>query len=1213
MSSLNQQPVVEDIVTVFETTQNQSWSIFNDKLNSVSNKNSKKKDPVKSENSITLTSDDVPVFGLVPRLDKVMLVSCNECAMIVKRDCIHSHFYRRHNSNNSHSEADKFSLVNFLSTVKTNKNKKLKMTVRKPPEKKINEREKVNTVVKEIKTEFDQIEYERLLEANRAKIKEENTTEYVDQHNVDMVTTSCNPNTSSGNFDWDVKPCIKSETQCTDHKVNEEIIEHNKDFNKLSTASLDNKKDLQSNKYLDIQNTEHVVNNVASSNRLLKLDRNKKMKPNVTIDFSGFMYGDEEEYCKKYHKCKNKYQKLPHKIKNIKEKSKLTIKNEYSDIMDNKNYNDISTFYNQSSNTSADVKIEYYKLFSGLQNDCEQTKLFPCNKYLDVKNEIPSDSYSTSYHQPTESPKEEFKNIPNNIYPNIKIKEEYDENNDKYKVELCSSDKNNSEVISHTCSSNVDSNLSTIFPCSSVNVKEEVTITESSENIMNNESSDDTFVSNNQSSIAILNINEVSKPLLIPTNTIEESKSSLNIDLNNEKSKHSLITDYITDNSYTEYFQLYTNSIPQLSPSYKYLDDNNLNDELNLQDEDNLNNQLSLQVEEDFNDKLNYQENYHFNDELNLQRKDNLSYELSLQDKKNLNDKLYLQDEEDLNNELFLDVKDFIDEIDLQPVDDLTEKINWQSDDDLDNELNFQGQENLNVEFNLQGEGESSMDLDYQDEDNLKDELNHQSVNNFDVKFSMLNEDNLSDREDLKDEKNISSKDNLNSGDVKINENLKYDCLMPSSQLQNNEKEAKQTPNKECSVIINNEISNVTLTGHDQSSTVTLDNEKESEVNSIIDDAYVVVDNDGIVDNFENEYYRLSPELYDHDAQTSFTPTYKYSDVISNESSDNSDESVSIHDQSSIESLDVRDQTDNSSTENSSDFTSEENFYDSDSGSTIGSSNQSTELYDITKKPIYTQTNCLEDHEQFMDRISEKLAKSFGSKVGKNNCTHTNANWECMNCCKTSEDFIDTSGTQIDEHSVPINSNIQIDEYDVNNFTPISSSAQIINNTIIPKDVEEYELKDNNDCDCNVSNRSHYLSHFHPHPCNTASQNNNLMHSPINENDCEIYNSEHYKSNEHILYGNTINEMKPFIDKNNEIYKEFMKIVDNSVPERKCKIMPYTRIVKNLKRKLKRRVADDKENCNHLISRGFKKFKVEFIDRDISCSDESDNNDNVDD
>lgn len=77
--------------------------------------------------------------------------------MIVKRNCIHSHFYRRHNSSNvSQSEADKFSLVNFLCTVKNSTNKKLKMTVQKAHEKKIDECEKL-TVVNNIKTEFDQM------------------------------------------------------------------------------------------------------------------------------------------------------------------------------------------------------------------------------------------------------------------------------------------------------------------------------------------------------------------------------------------------------------------------------------------------------------------------------------------------------------------------------------------------------------------------------------------------------------------------------------------------------------------------------------------------------------------------------------------------------------------------------------------------------------------------------------------------------------------------------------------------------------------------------------------------------------------------------------------------------------------------------------------------------------------------------------------------
>jgi len=130
MSSPSKHPVVESIVSVFETTQNQSWSTFSAKLNNVSNKNSNKNDLAKAENTITLSSDDIPSFGLVPRLDKLMLVSCNICKIVVKRDCIHSHFFHRHNSSNvGHSVSDKRSLVDFLGTAKTNKNKRQKMSV----------------------------------------------------------------------------------------------------------------------------------------------------------------------------------------------------------------------------------------------------------------------------------------------------------------------------------------------------------------------------------------------------------------------------------------------------------------------------------------------------------------------------------------------------------------------------------------------------------------------------------------------------------------------------------------------------------------------------------------------------------------------------------------------------------------------------------------------------------------------------------------------------------------------------------------------------------------------------------------------------------------------------------------------------------------------------------------------------------------------------
>jgi len=1266
MSSPNKQPVVEAIVSVFETTQNQSWSMFSEKLNNVSNEESKKKTPAKSENTITLSSDDIPVFGLVPRLDKVMLVSCNECAMIVKRDCIHSHFYRRHNSSNaSHSEADKFSLVNFLCTVKTNKNKKLKMTVRKTSEKKINEREKDNFVVKEIKTEFDQAEYERLLQANRAKIKQENTTEYVDHRDIDMATPSCDPSTSSGVFDYDVKPCIQSLAlnQCPDHKVDDKTIEHDKDSNKLSSETLCNKEDLQTNKYSNTQNIEHTVNYVTSSSELLKSDSIEKMKTKLTIDFSGFMNSHNKKYYKKHYNYKNKYKKCPHKIKNIKEGTKLTIKNEYSEIMNNKNYEDISTFYNQSSNTSAvDVKIEYYKLFSGLQNDWEDTKLIPSYKHLDVKSETPvsGDSAASYYHSPESLKiKEEFQITPNNMYPDVKIKEEYDENKDKCKVEFyqtpteltkCPSDNNHSEVQSNTYSGNVDNNLSSISSCSVVGIKEETTFMESSENIMNNKSSDDTVISNNQSSIALLDIkeeskysltndfindeskpssttdyiNEVSKPSLITVHTNEESKPLSNVDFINEKSKYPLITDYITDNSYTEYCQLYTVSVPQLSPSYKYSDD-----ELNLQIEKDLNDLLKLQsennlkVEDDLNDELNSPGQDHLIDELNLLFKDGISDELNLQVKEDLNNELNLHVDKDLNDKInFQAEEELIDEIELLTDDD--DDIEWQSvegEEDLNVDLNFQGEDDSNIEINDQDEDDLSDELNLQSEDDLDHGLNFQGEEDSNVELQLQNEDNLSDvenvsneedlsnvedmsdGEDLNDEENFSGKENLGSDDIGTNNDLKYNCLAPS-QLPNNEEETKRIPSKECSVIINNESSNVAFSGHDQSPTETLGNEEKLKAKSKTDDTYVMIGNDCIVNNFENEYYQ-----YDHEPQISFTPNYKYSDVISNDSSDNSNESLSSYDQSSVESLDVGDKIDYSSTDTSSDSTSDESLYYSES--TTSSSDQSTILHDITKKTKYTQTNLLEDHEQFMDRIA-KLPNSFRHVDGKHNCTQTDVPSECMNCYDSTDDYVDLHSTQIDENSAPINSNVQIDEYCVNNFTPISSSAQIINNKIIPMDVEVYKIKDSNDSDFNISNKSHYSSHFHSHPCNPASQNNKIMDSPINENNCKIFNDElnACKPNEYA----TINEAIPFIKKNNEVYIDFRKIVDKQiVNDINCKILPFVRIAKNLKKNLKRQVADNKENRNHLLSGSIKKFKAEFIDRDFPCTDESNNNDNVDD
>ncbi|XP_015380058.1 PREDICTED: putative uncharacterized protein DDB_G0282133 isoform X3 [Diuraphis noxia] len=1238
MPSPKKQPVVEDIVSVFQTTQNQPWSVFSEKLNNVSNKDSKQNNPTKSENTITLSSDDFPVFGLVPRLDKVMLVSCNECAMIVKRDCIHSHFYRRHNSSNvSHSEADKFSLVNFLCTVKTNKNKKLKMTVRKPAEKKINEGEKVDTVVKEIKTEFNQVEYERIFKTNRTKIKQENTTEYVDRHDVEMATTNCKPSTSSGVFDWDVKPCMKSSAldQCINHKINDKIIEHNTDSNKFSSVSLDNKEDIQSNKYLKIQNIDHTVNRIASPSDLLKQDPNEKMKHGV--DFECFA-NKQVKFNKKDYSLKNEYKQFPFKEKNIKGKNKLIIKNEYSEMINNPNCKGIPTSCNQTSNTPAvDVKIDNYKLFSGLQNTQKHAKFG--HKHLDTKNEMPMDSgnSATSYHKSAKLPKvkeefqittinkfpdvkikeefqikpinmypdvkikEEFQITPTNMYPDVKIKEEYDENNDKCKVEFYqpptklikrSSDNNYSEVISNTYSANTDNNHSSTSSCSVVRLKEETTFTENSENIMNNKSSGDTVICNNQSSIASLVIKEETKPSLTTDNINEvskhgdinrneESNPSLNIDLINGKSKYPLSTDYnITDNYLTQYQQIFSDSALQISPSYKCLNDElnvqikkNLNNQLNLQVGNNLNVEFNLKVKEDLNDKHNLPGEDKLNEELNFQGEDSSSDELNLKVEKDEIDWHSIED-----RLIFLGEDESSIDLDYQDEDYLSDEFNSQSDNDLDDELHFEDKENMNVELHLRTE------------ENLND------LENLSNEEDLSNVEDFSDSEDLNDEENFSGKDNLSSNNIGTNNNLKYNCLIPS-QLPNNKEEIKLIPSKESSVIRNNENSIFAFTGHDQSPTKTLDNAEESKAKSKIDDDFVIIGNDGIVNNFENEYYQ-----YDHEIQI-YTPNYKYSDVISNDSSDNSNESLSSYDQSSVESLDACEKTNYSSMDTSTEYVSDESLYNSQL--TTSSSDQSITFNDTTTKTKSTQTNLLEKHEQFMGHV-EILTKSFDHVDGKNKCTQTNAPLECINCYDSTDDYVDR---QININSAP-NSNIQIDGYGVNNFTPISSSAQIINNKIIPMDVEEYELKDSNDTNLNISNKSHYSSHFYPHSCNPASQNNNLMRSPINENNCILFDDElnAYKPNEYI----TIDEAIPFIDKNNEMYKEFMKIVDKkSVNDRKCKIMPFVRIAKNLKKNLKRQVADNKENRNHLISRGIKKFKFEFIERDFSCSDESNNNDNV--
>lgn len=110
MSSHQNQSSVEYCISSFKTTQKQSWSKFDAMMKS-STTIKKKKIP-KQENHIQLTNeDDIHVFGLIPRLDNLTLISCSLCYMVILRNCMHTHFENRHKNE---SNEDKFSVCKFI-------------------------------------------------------------------------------------------------------------------------------------------------------------------------------------------------------------------------------------------------------------------------------------------------------------------------------------------------------------------------------------------------------------------------------------------------------------------------------------------------------------------------------------------------------------------------------------------------------------------------------------------------------------------------------------------------------------------------------------------------------------------------------------------------------------------------------------------------------------------------------------------------------------------------------------------------------------------------------------------------------------------------------------------------------------------------------------------------------------------------------------------
>lgn len=462
MSTFHNQPVVEDIVSAFETSQNQPWSVFNDKLGSIPIKDYKKKDVFKSENPIELSDADIPVFGLVPRLEKLVLVSCDTCAMVVKKDCLHYH-YNRHHSN---PENNTFTLEQFmLPSIKSNKFKKQKVNPRNVRGKKVLDNENVEPVVQEIKSEFvlqevksefndeeiksefdmlenksefsiqeiksefGKLEYNRLLETNQVEIKTENEDQYDDECGVNVTIQSCNPITDTDVFDWNPKPCDPSLINYTDYNIND----------RMTVSAVSSKNEEQpSNTFLDNKSDKTIINSIFSSTSVLteSLDfKKEKISNTPTIDSSSIMSSGEDNKTNIY--PENEYFQSNSELQINEDQTNGTPSNNFLDVMSNKcldvSYNhqsesfipvdnkretkpmpivDFSGLVNDEAfiKSRYDGGIKYYQLTNKLLKN-EQTKCSSNNKYFSMKNNTNLDSPNTSYRQSSIASKNTQKQI----------------------------------------------------------------------------------------------------------------------------------------------------------------------------------------------------------------------------------------------------------------------------------------------------------------------------------------------------------------------------------------------------------------------------------------------------------------------------------------------------------------------------------------------------------------------------------------------------------------------------------------------------------------------------------------------------------------------------------------------------------------------------------------------------------------------------------
>lgn len=1109
MSSPHNQPVVEDIVSAFKTTQNQSWSMFNDKLGNIPVKDCKKKDIFKSENPIELSDKDISVFGVVPRLEELTLISCNKCSMVVKRDCIHYHYDRRHSNPNND-----FSLENFIMpNAKTRMRKRQKGNGRKTSEKKIIADEDIEPVIEKIKTKINEEEFKEIQKINQMKIKDENEILFADnEYNVNLIT-SYNPSTSFGHLDYGIKSWKSSFPDFVNHIINEKMTKgDNKDFNKSSAVSpTSDTKELKRNKLcLTIVREKNGFGCIITPSKLNNLKYTQEqinyfsnVNPNEVLS--------EDEPIEKSINVHKHNDQLPSVLQ---EQTKCT-SNIYSSPFISNEHSNNSTNCKESSI----VPIDFIENTSDTMNN-------KCSTNITTIDQSSSASLNVN---------EEIKIIPSENYSNVVCDES--EGNDKI--------NDNSQLLCYQLSSGLQSN------------KEREIFTSSKYKYLNvtGDKSSSGFVANND-----YQLTELPEPLEITSNP-----KYLDVNEDNcERKDYSEI-----DFSESKFKLLNNETQAQLSPNNKNLGVTNRYSCITITNNDNLS---TLP----FNIKEGKQFTHNNKTVTNNENSDNTVT-------------------------------------------------------DTDNTLTGFDQPLMTVDF--EEESKPLKLVEYIDDDGddcgskyehcyqLSTEYSNEVVVPLSSKFNYV----LSD-----DEENVVIDDCKN--------NSSFLC-----ESRNNEEETNCTSSN--SDLISSESYDNSLNNCDKSTTELLDNEGNSK-------STVIHYLNSVTDNFENDYYQLPSELSNNEAQPSFSQNPKYPSNISYTDSDNC---VINNVHSSNVSSEIKEDT------NSLKNACASNRIDENSNKSVTNDDYMTviDLQGIIKKTKSIQANVIVkrmNRKQFIDFVT-KIDESHVALDDKSKYNQTNLSLECLDCYKTNEVFLDdcvpinsnknedisnapncscaqiATNKSVSSSISPVISSAQNAKFPVNNFTPVSSNAQINNTVIFTSAEEELMLIGSDECDHYIPNSSNNLSCSQKFPKSVNSQNehlsNPLTHSSkitenyLPKNNDKVYNSEPYadnsKPNENIFYRNIINGSTPHLDKNQVICKDLLKknitenisFIENYNSYSNVGIEP--KIKKNLKRRAVGQIADDKENHSRWTGTGYKKLKrLEFVMRKRTYSDESDNNDNVD-